>query len=253
MAWNRDEKLSTKDYLIYKHSFLDKEIKVEIEYTDNKHTRMRIKDQKLVLVAGKRTSFKKLLEFSDSKIWWMVFHLDDKKKSEIIHLDENYFYFLGKKVTYRFFGTALFFNFNNVPYVKQVNKASTIYDNLVKIIKQMFVDYLEVRQRHWEAIMNVPPHSIEVREKTTNWANHWGSMNRVIYSFASCPHEEYILDYLIVHELTHHFHHNHGKGFKEHIAKYIPDWKIRRKNMNLRIYADENKRLFAKTKQKKTI
>ncbi|PAF55440.1 YgjP-like metallopeptidase domain-containing protein [Mycoplasmopsis agassizii] len=253
MFWVRDEKLSTKDYLIYKDSLFDKTIKVEIKYTDNKHTRMRIKDQKIILVVGKRISFKKLLEFADSKIWSMSNRLENQKNSEIIHLDENYFYFLGEKIYYRFFGTALFFNFNNIPYVKQVNKVSTIYDNLVKIIKQMFIDYLEVRQKHWEAIMNVPAHGVEVREKTWAWASNHVYRKKVFYAFRSCPHEKDILDYLIVHELTHHFSIPHNKNFWSIVAKYIPDWKIRRKNMNLRIYADESKRVVAKTKQKKTI
>ena len=37
----------------------------------------------------------------------------------------------------------------------------------------------------------------------------------------------YAVDYVIVHELAHTVHHNHGKDFYKLIEKYMPDYKDR--------------------------
>ena len=60
----------------------------------------------------------------------------------------------------------------------------------------------------------------------------WGSCSanntlRFTFRLAYAPKE--IIDYVVVHELAHTFHRNHGKAFWRTVEKYCPDWKVKRK------------------------
>lgn len=40
------------------------------------------------------------------------------------------------------------------------------------------------------------------------------------------------LDYVLLHELCHLRHHDHGKGFQRLMDRHMPDWRERRRELN---------------------
>lgn len=60
----------------------------------------------------------------------------------------------------------------------------------------------------------------------------WGSCsadNTLRFTFRLLYAPTAVIDYVIVHELAHTFHKNHGKEFWQRVERYCPDWKIKRK------------------------
>lgn len=53
------------------------------------------------------------------------------------------------------------------------------------------------------------------------------SRNSICYSKYLMRYPENAIDYVVVHELAHTFHHDHGKAFYEKIASVLPDYKKR--------------------------
>lgn len=41
-----------------------------------------------------------------------------------------------------------------------------------------------------------------------------------------------LLEYVLVHELTHLYEHGHGPGFRARMNRYMPDWTERRRRLN---------------------
>jgi predicted metal-dependent hydrolase len=69
------------------------------------------------------------------------------------------------------------------------------------------------------------------------WMNTlWGVCNykkkRITFSLRLACAEKEIIDYVIVHELAHIKHHHHGINFWRCVEKYIPNWKLLRKELN---------------------
>lgn len=65
-----------------------------------------------------------------------------------------------------------------------------------------------------------------------NYKSRWGccdSRNAVCFHFAILMLPQELQTYIMVHELCHTRHHNHSSAFWNEVAKYIPDYKARRK------------------------
>ena len=76
--------------------------------------------------------------------------------------------------------------------------------------------------------MQTPFQSIDIRSARTRWGVCTGD-NKLRFSFRLLYAEKCVIDYVIVHELAHVKHKNHGKAFWAEVAKYLPDYKQKRK------------------------
>lgn len=70
----------------------------------------------------------------------------------------------------------------------------------------------------------LPGHSVRFR-----WMrSRWGSCSRgnaVVFNVQLVKTPLPCIDYVVVHELCHTLHHDHGPGFKQLLASVMPDWK----------------------------
>lgn len=88
---------------------------------------------------------------------------------------------------------------------------------------------------------------IETTEKTTSlkctgftirkMRTRWGSCNtrtkKLNFSLSLCEQPVECVEYVVLHELVHTAIGNHGKDFKAMLTMYMPDWKERKKRMNV--------------------
>lgn len=86
------------------------------------------------------------------------------------------------------------------------------------------------RLNHFNAVYNFNVGKVSVRNQKTRWGScsKKGNLN-FNYKIALIAPE--LVDYVIVHELCHLQEFNHGKKFWELVAKTIPDWRERRKEL----------------------
>lgn len=87
---------------------------------------------------------------------------------------------------------------------------------------------LLARTKHYAEIMGVSFRRMSIRDTSSRWGScsRSGSINycwRLI--LADLP----VLDYVVIHELSHLSFHNHGKDFWKRVEKFCPLYKIHRK------------------------
>ena len=81
--------------------------------------------------------------------------------------------------------------------------------------------------RHYSAIMGLRPTGIRITSARTRFGSCSGK-NSLCFSWRLMEYPEEAVDYVVVHELAHIVHKNHGPDFWALVGQYMPDYKRRR-------------------------
>jgi predicted metal-dependent hydrolase len=92
------------------------------------------------------------------------------------------------------------------------------------------------RAKFWAEKMGVQYNKIVIKDQKTMWAS-CSSKQNLNYSYRIVKMPSGVIDYLIVHELAHLIHFNHGAEYWAAVASFIPDYKTHRKWLNANKYA----------------
>ena len=88
-------------------------------------------------------------------------------------------------------------------------------------------DKLEQKSIKYSEQMGVQPTKIKVKE----YKSRWGSCNsrgEISYNWKIIMTPHRIVDYLVVHELSHLIHHNHSKQYWNQVRSIVPDYQDKR-------------------------
>ena len=88
-------------------------------------------------------------------------------------------------------------------------------------------EYLPARVAHWSAVMGLTPTGIRITSARTRFGSCSGK-NSICFSWRLMEYPEEAVDYVVVHELAHIVHKNHGPDFWALVGQYMPDYKRRR-------------------------
>lgn len=100
----------------------------------------------------------------------------------------------------------------------------------VKEYRRQAAKTLAERTAYWAERMGVTYGRITIREQVTRWGScsAKGNLN-FNYQLAYLPQE--LLDYVVVHELSHRRHMNHSAEFWQEVEKYYPAYEVCRKRL----------------------
>ena len=87
---------------------------------------------------------------------------------------------------------------------------------------------LPKRVAHYAAIMGVKPNGITITGASKRFGSCSGK-NRLCFAWRLMDYPDEAIDYVVVHELAHILHKNHGREFYAQIESVLPDYKLRRK------------------------
>lgn len=90
------------------------------------------------------------------------------------------------------------------------------------------LSYLTERTRYFSELTGLTPTAIRISSAKTRFGS-CSAKNSVSYSLYLMNYPKEAIDYVVLHELSHIRHKNHGRAFYELIAKYMPDYKERAK------------------------
>ena len=185
---------------------------------------------RLIVRAPNKCKEERIFSFIREKESWILRKQAERKRTSGVLPPENlhgYTFFLlgkqtkivvddGKKVGYD--------SEQNIIYLPRENSQ----EQLVKWLKENAKRILTLVTERKAAEMGATYRSISITSAKTRWGSCSGD-NAIRYTFRLlyCPKE--VIDYVVVHELSHTFQHNHSKAFWQVVEKYIPDWKNRRK------------------------
>ncbi len=84
--------------------------------------------------------------------------------------------------------------------------------------------YLPDRVEYFSSLMGLTPTNVKI----TSAEKRFGSCNtkgNICFSYRLMLYPKNAIDYVVVHELAHLKHHNHGVEFYKLVKQYIPDYK----------------------------
>ncbi len=191
-------------------------------------------DGTLKVQAPLRTSLKWIERFIASRAKWIEQRVAEavrKKTAQLVVLgEETKVPYLGDFLALGSLPLSVPRDLSPADRQAEIRTALTLWYK--KQARQVFAE----RMAHWADTMKVKPSRLIV----TSPARRWGSCNakneiRLNWHLIMAAPE--ILDYVIVHELAHIPHKNHGPAFWRCVALFVPDWKKRREA--LRKWTDE--------------
>lgn len=96
---------------------------------------------------------------------------------------------------------------------------------------QSLMTYLKPRFEYWRMRMSLPPVRFSIRRMTTRWGSCSSNRRTIRFNLDLAGKPERLIDYIIVHELAHIYHPDHGQAFKTTMDFYMPDWRERQKEL----------------------
>lgn len=94
--------------------------------------------------------------------------------------------------------------------------------------RREFLREVKIGVEKWAAKIGVHPAKVSIRRMRSRWGSCSPTGN-ISISLLLGHLEPQLLEYVIIHELSHIAHHNHSKAFWSLVAAYAPDFKSRKK------------------------
>lgn len=94
--------------------------------------------------------------------------------------------------------------------------------------RKQAIEILGGRVFHYSRIMQVSPEKITVRTQKRLWGSCDSRKKAINLNWQIVMAPPDVMDYIVVHELSHLFHPNHSKRFWDKVAFFMPDFKERK-------------------------
>ncbi len=190
----------------------------------------------IIVSAPFKTTTKFIINFVNAHLEKLSKIKKNNFKKRYINLDNQTFYLFGVLKSYEVIEIISSKNEINKYLVfdgknHKINKKS-ITDIILLIYKKELNSYLLNHQHKWETTMNVNHHEFSIRIKQTSWASNYVKNKKINYSTKLAAYSFELINYVIIHELSHAKHSNHSLEFWNVVEKYDPDFKIKKKKLN---------------------
>ena len=193
-------------------------------------------DLRIVVSVPLHASNKDIENFIQSKKEWIETTL---KKIEIAkenknNLKENIIRILSKKIEkkiiesdlerIRLTDTSIYIYSKDIDNTKIEKK---LLEWKVEKLKVILDEYLE----KYTKLLNTNINYYQIKKLSSAWGIYHKKENYITFNFDLIEKDIECIEYVVLHELCHIFYMNHQKNFWTLVEKYMPDYKIRRKNL----------------------
>lgn len=203
----------------------DKKIDVIIEHKQNKNLYIRVTDNlELSVTCNKRVSEKEILDIINKNSKSLIKMYNRKLKE----LDNNsIFYYLGKPYT--------------IIYNKDVGKYYIEEDCIIvkdeKMLNKFYANecvrvFTKELEKYNPYFNYLPKYSLRVRKMKTRWGVCNRGNNTVTLNSELLKKDIRLIDYVVVHELSHFKEANHSDKFWHEVSLRYPNYKEARKELN---------------------
>lgn len=98
--------------------------------------------------------------------------------------------------------------------------------------KRILQERLPTLLDRWVPVVGRRPERISLRKMKTRWGSCTPATASIRLNTDLAWLDPDLLEYVLVHELTHLYEHGHGLGFRARMDRYMPDWTERRRRLN---------------------
>ncbi|QQK08981.1 M48 family metallopeptidase [Miniphocaeibacter halophilus] len=217
----------------------NEKIHYKLQRKNVKNINIRIKNNIVNISANNSVSEKYIEDILFSKWDWLIKALN--KKENIFLQNKEYKYISGEEFLYlgeKYCLNVIKANENKVIlnndlnlYIedsKDTNTMKRILDNwFLNEMDYVFKDSLKRNYPLITAYTKVKP-KLKYRKMTASWGNCRMPSGIITLNKYLIRTPLNFIDYVMVHELVHLVHQNHGKNFYKLLEKLMPDWKIKK-------------------------
>ncbi|GMO59362.1 MAG: SprT family zinc-dependent metalloprotease [Rickettsiales bacterium] len=213
----------------------DKKIEIVINRKKIKHTILKVKSSVLIEIsAPMRLPEKNIFDFINSKKDWIettILRMSKIQNNEDF-ADGNYVKILGQK--YKIVIKHSIKNYisiegeNLLIETAYLSKAEQNYNEWLKT--QALNHFTDLVNKMWQIVGIFP--TIQVKKIHRTWGICHCSRKNITFNLELYKQNPDFVEYVVLHELVHFIYPNHSKQFYQYIAKYMPDWRIRKRNMS---------------------
>jgi len=177
---------------------------------------MRVEQKNEILVSSAKVSKKLLTEFiQENSIWVLNQHSNIKVDFE----SGDLFYYLSEPYCIQHHDKVLCIKDKKV----FINPLKAKYQS-DSFYKKSAKDYLPSRVEFWKEKMNLDFNELNFRLAKKRWGSCNSKRNISLNPYMMKLSYK-MIDYIIIHELSHLVHLNHSKAFYSHIAIFMPEYK----------------------------
>ncbi len=213
----------------------EKNIEVPIKRTTNKNMYISVKGSQVIVSAPNRVPLKTVKAFVDKNIVKFSQRAQQKTAKEFFDPSQGNIYVLGKQYKInRMTGYSRVrceLKLDTLDIKSPAGSDEQVSKAIKEFLKEITLDYIMVRQRDYETLLEIPEHKIEVGDRTSYWGINYGNKRKIIYSSSLGHYSQKIIDYVIVHELAHYKESNHSKAFWDQVRLYMPNYLEIRKRL----------------------
>lgn len=215
-----------------------KNIEFEVIYRVRKTLSIKVKlDGKVTVIAPALLKEEEVLEIVKKKAKWIL-----EKQGEVSIINKNkikreavngeYYLYLGREY-------KLFLDINNTYKKIEVNllegrlivktytrDAKTIKLALEKFYRERTLIKVRERVSHYQKYFEVKPRNIKSKEQKKRWGSCTYN-NDLLFNWRISMAPLHVLDYIVVHEMSHMIHKDHSRNFWNKVGSILPDYKIR--------------------------
>lgn len=216
-----------------------KQIEFTVTYRRRKTIEIGVEPPDIVsVVAPEGTEDEDLLKYVKLKAKWIVQKLYEIKEIQSQHVDREYvngeaFMYLGRNYS------LLIIEDDSLkkPQTKLYQGKfviSTPTKDQVKLkasmeewYRQKTLEKVHERIAYYKRYFDVEPTDIKVKEQKKRWAS-CTSKRELLFNWRCAMAPSWVLDYIVVHEMSHMFIMDHSKDFWSLVERIMPDYEKRR-------------------------
>jgi predicted metal-dependent hydrolase len=104
--------------------------------------------------------------------------------------------------------------------------------SIVSLYKSIAEKLLKAKVANYSKQMRVKPSGVRISSAKTRWGSCSGK-NSITFSWRLVMADEDVIDYVVIHELSHIWEHNHSPRFWLIVEDYLPEYREQRKKLKL--------------------
>jgi predicted metal-dependent hydrolase len=201
-------------------------------------------DASVIVRVPYRTSAKTITRIVGEKSFWIIKHRDNYRNRENIKSSRSYSN--GSSHLFRGDESILNIQKSRKPYIifngSSIEMGLELNNNEQSIKKLLYKGYKEEAIKHLPVIVDrilekyadqkFKPTGLVIRSMKRRWGS-CSNRGRITLSTELIKLSDIFIEYVILHELCHLRHHNHGPRYYELLSELYPDWKNARRDMKV--------------------
>ncbi len=203
---------------------------VIIKRTNRKKTvSIKILDGLVKINSPKDYSDGEILNLIKKKNNWIIKNLEEikKKPKSKKFINDEIFFLMGSNYRLKLIKDSDKKVKINKSFLEVYITEEFCRDEIRNLICKWYIkkatDYLNKRTNDFAKIMDVNPHSVVIKDYKSRWGACYPN-GKISYNWKIIMAPNYIIDYLIVHELCHLIHPNHSSLFWNSVKKILPNY-----------------------------